>query len=338
MNQHNQYGSEAELIIRLIKEFSVWVSEIENYLRSAPSEWGGFQNEFNNRLINIFMRIMEFDKENNVSNQENKTYELRKFFIENYRSIFLRGIYTKHSFEKPYGYAGDFKIIDYIYLNHPTTSGVDRLFDNFFLSSPASAATRNRKEDFKRYLSKALSLAGQPIMMLDLASGPCRDLKEFLVENKAFSGWVNFLCLDGDANAIEHAKLLLDDRDRVEFKHENVVRIALKKNVVEYMGKQFDLIFSTGLFDYLDGRLATRLVANLKKLLRPGGKMIISNYRDKYSNPSLHFMEWVGDWPLVYRSDEEFRKIFLDAGFKMDDLSFDYEMQGIMIYYVATNN
>ncbi len=65
--------------------------------------------------------------------------------------------------------------------------------------------------------------------------------------------------------------------------------------------------------------------------------MVISDVRDKYSNPSVHFMEWVGEWELVYRDDDNFRDIFINAGFKKDEIEFQYEQQGILQYIRATN-
>ena len=63
-----------------------------------------------------------------------------------------------------------------------------------------------------------------------------------------------------------------------------------------------------GFFDYLNRKTSVNLLRNLRKLLKPEGRLFISNVRDKYSNPSVHFMEWVGDWNLVYREDDEFKK------------------------------
>jgi len=100
----------------------------------------------------------------------------------------------------------------------------------------------------------------------------------------------------------------------VKFFRENAVRLALKKDVGSFISHRYDVIYSTGLFDYFDYRICVRLVQNLKKLLKPGGLLAISDVRDKFSNPSVHFMEWVGDWNLVYRDDENFRKVFPRSG------------------------
>ena len=48
-------------------------------------------------------------------------------------------------------------------------------------------------------------------------------------------------------------------------------------------------------------------------------------------------MEWVGDWNLIYRDDDSFRKIFIESGFKENELDFQYEQQGILQYIIARN-
>jgi hypothetical protein len=47
---------------------------------------------------------------------------------------------------KPRGYAGDFEIIDRIYLRHVTAAPHLRKWDLFFHETPATSAVRNRKE------------------------------------------------------------------------------------------------------------------------------------------------------------------------------------------------
>ena len=104
------------------------------------------------------------------------------------------------------------------------------------------------------------------------------------------------------------------------------------------MESGYDFIFSTGLFDYLDYRVSVRLIKNLRALLNPGGVLAISDVRDKFSNPSIYFMEWVAEWNLVYRDDDNFRQIFCEAGFTTSELTCRHEQQGIMQYVLAVKN
>src|SRR3989338_3914512 len=323
----------------MVKHYLKRAQEIEFYLTVNPKEWGRFQSEFNLELNNVFRNIMEFEKTNLTKDCEDKVYKLKKLFVNRIRQMFLRGELIVWSLNKPFGYAGDFKIIDMIYLNNPATTGFDRLFDNYFQMSSISVAVRNRKEDFKRLIMDFIKeRKGQKVRIMDLASGPCREIKEILsVDSSSFKNVV-LDCYENDSNAIEYAKILLAEHAcEINFVKENAVRIALKKDICCLIGERYDFIYSTGLFDYFEEKIAIRLIQNLRKLLKPDGVLAISDERDKYSNPSMHFMEWVGDWNLIYRDDDNFRKIFIESGFKKNELVFQYEQQGILQYIIATN-
>lgn len=312
--------------------------EIESYLTKSPGEWGKFQAEFNYEVNNIFRDIMNFERENFSSGQEEKVYKLKKIFINRIRELFLKGAYNEWSLRKPLGYAGDFRIIDDIYLNNPKTTGFARLFDNYFQMSAISVAVRNRKDDFKRLITDFIgSYKSRPIRIMNLASGPCRELKEILSTDSSIVNFVAFDCYDHDNNAIQYAKNLLKGFSSVNFINHNAVRFALKKDITTLVKTRYDFIYSTGLFDYFNKRLAVGLVRNLRNILKTDGNMAIATVRDKYSNPSVHYMEWVGEWNLVYRDDNEFRDIFLEAGFRENELEIYYEQQGIIQYIIATN-
>lgn len=329
--------SEANLRSK-VKFYKNRISEIQKYLSSHPQEWGRFQSEFNQEINGIFRDLMLFEKENVKHENEEKVYKLKMFFVHWFRDDFAKGRYIKHSLEKPYGYAGDFEIIDAIYENSPNSFGLERLYDNYFQMSSISIAVRNRKEDFKKMISDFVERNSRKnIRIMDLASGPCREIYELLYAEHLKFEKVQFDCYDSDSNSIKYAQTLLKTHSSVTFFNQNAVRIALMKDVTMKIPHKYDIIFSTGLFDYLDYDVSVRLIANLKKILNEGGILAISDVRDKFSNPSIYFMEWVADWSLIYRGDDEFCNIFLDAGFAAENLSCNYEQQGVMQYIFATN-
>jgi SAM-dependent methyltransferase len=142
---------------------------------------------------------------------------------------------------------------------------------------------------------------------------------------------------DNEKKAIEYAQKALVGQNNINYIHENAFKIKKSRSDKHLVNRTYDFIYSTGLFDYFDRKISVKLISNLRGLLKPGGKLVIATVRDKYSNPSVHFMEWVGDWSLVYRSDEEFKEFFLEAGFRENNLLFQYEQQGIMVYAIADN-
>lgn len=321
-----------------VKTYKRATEEIKVYLDQHPHEWGRFQSRINMEINGIFQELMDFERRNLLNNNEDNVYKLKRLFINHLRRYFLFGDLIKKSLEKPYGYAGDFSIIDDIYRNEPQTLGIDRLFDNYFQMSAICHTVRNRKNDFKNIILKYIKEnKTRKIRVMDLASGPCRDAKEVLDDELCKGRDVSFDCYDQDERAFVYAKgVLSQNLDKVRFVKDNVVRIALRKNVQEHISTKYDIIYSTGLFDYLDKRIATKLIANLRQLLNPGGIMAISDVRDKFSNPSIYYMEWVADWNLIYRSDDEYVQIFLDAGFKQNNLKHDSEQQGILQYIIAS--
>jgi len=329
---------EASLRTR-IKLYKRRAQEIEQYLAKKPDEWGKFQNEFNSEVNGFFREIMNFEKINLNKGSIEKVHKLKRIFINRIRELFLKGVYIGWSLKKPYGYAGDFKIMDDIYKNNPTTTGFDRLFDNYYQMSSICVAVRNRKEDFKRLITDFIKekRGRTSIRIMDLASGSCREVRELLSSGILDNKRIIFDCYDIEEKAMEYARSLLGSVHNVNFYKENVLRLAAAKNIGTRIDKRYDFIYATGLFDYFNHKVSVRLISNLKKLLKPGGVIAVANVRDKFSNPSVHFMEWVGDWNLVYRTDEEFKGTFIEAGFKEGELRTLYEQQGVMQYIIATN-
>jgi SAM-dependent methyltransferase len=328
---------EKDLTLReRIKRYKKRALTIEHYLLMNPNDWGKFQTEFNLEVNKVFQDLVNFEKENLKSNQEEKIYKLKRVFINKLRDVFVRGRYIEWSLRKPFGYAGDFRIIEDIYENNPQTIGFDRLFDNYFQMSAISTAVRNRKDDFKRLLIRFIKdRPNQQLRIMNLAAGPSREIREMLFQNKDICKNVVFDCYDNDQNAIDFSSVSLSEFPNVNFIKVNAVRLALKNDIHAQIKQKYDIIYSTGLFDYFEEKLSLRLIQNFKKLLHKEGVLLISDVRDKFSNPSVHFMEWVGDWNLVYRDDDSFRNIFVKAGYKLSDLEALYEQQGILQYIIA---
>jgi SAM-dependent methyltransferase len=257
--------------------------------------------------------------------------------VKNYRDLFIRGDLNARSLTKPYGYAGDFEIIDDIYLNQPKTNGFDRLFDNYFQMSSVCNAVRNRKEDFKRIIIDFINTNyWRKLRILDLASGPCRELLEMGLNPHVKKENIEIDCLDHDPRSLFYAKRLLEETPlKVDFKVQNALKLCTERSVQKILPHKYDLIYSTGLFDYLSDRTTISLIASLYSCLNPGGVLVVSDVRDKGSNPSAYYMEWVGEWELTYKEDGELFDCFVSAGIEKKKLNIQYEQQGIFQYILA---
>jgi hypothetical protein len=76
---------------------------------------------------------------------------------------------------------------------------------------------------------------------------------------------------------------------------------------------QFDLVYTTGLFDYLNQSTGQHLVTTLFRMLRPGGKLVVANFLPGIRD--VGFMETYMDWNLIYRN----RQSMVDLTAQIDE-------------------
>ena len=225
-----------------------------------------------------------------------------------------------HCYSKPRGYAGDFEIIDKIYTQHASSDTVAGNWDRYFHSLEAPKAVRNRKGYLKAWLRRALERGDGPVRMLNLASGPARDLAEFFEEFPRLSDRLVVDCVELDADAIAHARNLLSGRDNVTFHHANVFRYRCPY--------AYDLMWSAGLFDYFDDSVFERVTKRYLKALAPGGEFVVGNF--DCSNPSLPQMV-LQDWILQHRTGAQLQDLARRAGAN-GKIAIHREAQGVNLF------
>lgn len=202
---------------------------------------------------------------------------------------------------KQYGYPGDFSVIERIYSNDKSSDPRLRKFDEFFHAQAAPQAVRNRKDYFKNLIRELRSQSDVPLRVLNLACGPCREMKELFDEG--IDG-VEFVCVDGDESAISHAKQVLNNDVRVEFVQRNILRYTPTA--------PFHLVWSAGLFDYFDDRVFVRLFRRFLQFVAPGGEIVIGNFG--MENPTRSYMEALAQWYLHHRTDAKLNELVSAAG------------------------
>jgi len=226
-----------------------------------------------------------------------------------------------HIRNKPHGYAGDFEIIDRIY-REDLSCKAHTAWDKYSLAHPAAAAVRNRKRYFKALIKSKLNTQ-KHLRLLNVASGPARDLFEAYTEKQAQNS-LSTTCVEMDINAIAFAqnlnKQFIAD---INFINKNIFRFQT--------AQQFDLIWSAGLFDYFDEKSFVHLLKNFGKWAAPGGEIVIGNFNDEH-NPSRKFMEIFGDWHLNHRSEQDLKFLAQQAGFCPSQITVGREEENINLF------
>ncbi len=237
---------------------------------------------------------------------------------------------------KPNGYAGDAQMMSFIYRNQfegKTPFGM--FLHKHAVGTKACQAVRNRK----LYLTQQIAnVNGGKI--LSLAAGPAQEIRELL--DVYTDDHTQFLALDHDMDtlkaydiserqprfkyALANAFQIIDGNyltarprklmerycsPRKDFSGFRFVFSPLKYELRYLEKESFDLIYSSGLYDYIktfpldDSKGTVALTKNLFDLLKPGGTLVLGNFT--HGNPQdLKFcMEYVYHWILHYRDEQD---------------------------------
>jgi len=232
------------------------------------------------------------------------------------------GTMQAESILKKHGYSGDFEIIDDIYRMRISTEAHLRRWDLFFHAQAAPCAVRNRKAYFHRLLEQLQQrLPERRLRVLNIASGPARDLREWYDANP--ESRVEVDCIELDPTAIAYATdLCAKYSDRVHFHHQNALRFVPTD--------KYDLIWSAGLFDYLTDRLFVRLVRSLLPFVNGGGEVVVGNFSE--FNASRDYMELMGDWYLEHRSETRLMGLAERAGAAPRLTEVHWEPEGVNLF------
>jgi SAM-dependent methyltransferase len=113
--------------------------------------------------------------------------------------------------------------------------------------------------------------------------------------------------LDLDPRALEFAQVKIyeklykhNKKIKIHFVNVSVKEFLTSKSIIN---AKFDLIYSGGLFDYLDNFTSSAVVTSLYRFLNPKGSMIIGNFT--HDNPSKGFCHLVIKWHLIHKHENE---------------------------------
>ena len=256
--------------------------------------------------------------------------EVRRQFLDVTEPLLGRSRVIGHGRRKPYGYAGDFQIIDWTYnqfVDHGDPVGA--ALDQFYHAQIAPQAVRDRKDRFGAVLGElAIRNLRRPLAVLNVGSGPCRELVDGATAAGLSPSDLDVVCVDNDARSISYAQELLGPawQNSVTFHHGNALRFRPRQS--------FDLVWSGGLFDYLDNRPAVSLLTRLWAAVAPGGRLVVGNFAD--THPTRPWIEWCGDWFLIHRSLKQMRVLGLASTIPPDCMSVYADRWGAIGYLDAT--
>jgi extracellular factor (EF) 3-hydroxypalmitic acid methyl ester biosynthesis protein len=263
--------------------------------------------------------LYDYEKFTNIVNCLNHKY------LDEFRGIVepILNINTLigHGYTKPFGYPGDFSLIDHIYSFHISENKKYRNWDIFFQNQQGAIAVRNRKEYFLNQCKELVAEGHGDKKILILGSGPATDVNEFL--NSHTGNNISFDLVDFDQNAIVYSSSKNKEfENNISYFRVNVLRFEPYK--------MYDLIWSAGLFDYFKDKHFIYLVRKYINYLKAGGEFVIGNFSPE--NPTKNLMEVLSDWYLNYRDRHDLLEMAREAGLVNGRVSIDAEALEVNLF------
>jgi SAM-dependent methyltransferase len=235
---------------------------------------------------------------------------------------------------KPRGYAGDFEILEWICQNRVCDHPFGRTLDRFFQNQAAPNAVRARTELVAAAIVGRLACErDQMLRVVHVGSGPAADLgmaAKMLGDEQRSRLAVTLL--DLDPAAIEFARERLSSllpQERLDARQVNLMRLPERNEALP----EADVIACPGLFDYLDDAAAAEMLSLFWRRLRPGGLLMVGNFTADH--PTRSYMEWIGNWYLIYRTAADLKRLAAQAGIPREAFSITCERFGIDLFLVA---
>ncbi|ABS62739.1 hypothetical protein Plav_1118 [Parvibaculum lavamentivorans DS-1] len=227
---------------------------------------------------------------------------------------FMPGAVMKRCYEKPLGYPGDYQIMNYVYeWQRVGNTPYEKLLHRIGIETGACVGTRLRMTQ-KLIAARVAEQPGDtPLNIANLGCGSAYEVYDYLKIDH-LPRPVNFTLIDQDDRALTHAYehaypevIRHAGRAKVQCLQASFAQLLKAGALFQALPPQ-DVIYSLGLYDYLSARRARALTHDLYAQVKPGGKLILANV--KKGRESCEWpLEFVTDWSLIYRTEEDMRAL-----------------------------
>jgi extracellular factor (EF) 3-hydroxypalmitic acid methyl ester biosynthesis protein len=244
----------------------------------------------------------------------------RSYIKRQLHPLVLCAPFVYRTYHKPLGYAGDYEMVSMMLRDPYEGSSIfAKLLNKLYLDIPPVIAHRNRivylVEQLKAETTRAAS-QNRVARIYNLGCGPAQEIQNFLTK-EPISDSADLLLLDFNDETIMHTTRSLEDlrnrhrrRTGLRFEKKSVHQVLKESGRAAAQAGTYDMVYCAGLFDYLSDRICRRLLEIFYDLLAPGGLLIATNVHP--SNPWRNWMEYLAEWHLVYRDEEQFLKLAPD--------------------------
>jgi 2-polyprenyl-3-methyl-5-hydroxy-6-metoxy-1,4-benzoquinol methylase len=324
--------------------------DLEKYINSLSNLADLIQaeKEFNKKTFNDFARLndsilLKGERLIKIVGDKKIIREIKKYFRELGGKYFYRSEMVDKGFKKYRGYPGDFEMMEFVYNNKVVSD--DKLgiyFDKYFLDNPYAVAVRGRKDQMvsilKRFVSSSTSTR---LNIMNVACGPCREIRETFLDKFDFNPRINYVCVDFEKDALSFSKQALRDvpkKVKIRFVQENIMDLIRRPEQYEKRLGKYDLVYSIGLGDYLSDGVVKKMMRFCWEFLKPGGQMVFAHKIEDKDPFAPVAPGWYCDWDFVPRTEDDVDRLIKETGLVGFSVSKEWESSQRIMYIRVKRN
>jgi extracellular factor (EF) 3-hydroxypalmitic acid methyl ester biosynthesis protein len=235
---------------------------------------------------------------------------------------------------KPSGFAGDYEMLVKLYERKTPATGIGIYLDMICMDLPLACAVRGRLEMIRRFLLQEVSSRGavDPVRILDIASGPCREYFDWPSRTHA----IEALAMDSDPPAVEYVNSIVAPRvtspSRLESIQYNAFRTRSSEATIKKFGR-FDIIYSVGLCDYLTDDVLIKLLSAWYETLAENGVLFVAFKDTRRYDQTIY--QWHLDWFFYQRTVQDVFELYDKAGFDLGNIETCRDETGVITGFVT---
>jgi extracellular factor (EF) 3-hydroxypalmitic acid methyl ester biosynthesis protein len=247
---------------------------------------------------------------------------------------FGKSWFIQRSFSKPRGYPGDYELLNSIYDRMPKSQGFGGYLDRYILDSTLGRAVVARLRAARQFLTREVAARGGNARILNVACGPGREYVDGFLDAEA--GDVEITCVDNDTASLDFVQTnvapQMSPQISIRFQRYNALRMISGKVNVDRFGRS-DIIYSVGLCDYIPDDYLVPMLRGWRESLADGGVVYVAFKDMELYDKAVY--QWLMDWYFYQRTYEDCRRLFVEAGYDMDEMEITRSDMAVIVNFIG---
>jgi len=298
-----------------LSDLRLWLDQVETGIRSAPvPDQSRLEMETIDELREPVISALNsmFERFEVLADKIPKEVQAahRAYGQRLLHPYLLCAPFIHRTYVKPLGFAGDYEMMNMIVRTKLEGSSLYAKFANQYLLDQIGPLAVRGRVDFlnSKIIAETSRVArtGKVAKIFCVACGPAWEAVNFIAEHP-LAEHAQFRLLDFSEETLQYTTGKIAE---VKRKFHRNTQVTFVRNAVQNLlraknkpAAEFDLIYCSGLYDYLSDSVCKAVNTHLYDMLKPGGLLVVGNFAPNL--PVRNFIEHFLEWFLIYRNAYE---------------------------------